>query len=99
LTEHIPDSPSVSRLYCPACEPDADPSCEILDVRWCTAHAPSSAGADDCVITVESFLSGSVEAGGEVNRQWCDLFHRSPERAAPASRGPTRRRARSVDDP
>jgi hypothetical protein len=74
--EYIPDSPSVARLYCPECEPDADPSSEILDVRWCTGHAPSYAGRDDLVITVETFLSGSIEAGGDVNRRWCDLLHR-----------------------
>ena len=87
--EYVPDSPSVARQYCPDCEPDADPSREILDVRWCVHHAPSYAGRDDLTITAETFLSGSIEAGGEVNRRWCDLLHRphaEPAHAAASAR-------------
>src|SRR2546430_6120414 len=72
---YIPDTPSVARAYCPGCEPDADPSLEILDVRWCESHAPARDGADDEVVTAAAYLSGSAEAGGDHNRRWCEVLH------------------------
>lgn len=71
-----PDSPLVGRPYCPRCEPEADPTAEILDVRWCDAHRPAPEGTDDTRATARSYLSGSTEAGGEANRRWCDFLHR-----------------------
>ena len=56
-------------------EPDADPSQEILDVRWCESHSPARDGADDEVVTASAYLSGSAEAGGDDNRRWCDILH------------------------
>lgn len=98
VTEYVPDSPSVARVYCPGCEPDADPSREILDVRWCPSHSPSSCGTDDAAVSVEAFMSGSIEAGGDDNRRWCELLHRGPTttRSRAAPRGPTRRRERPL---
>src|SRR2546430_5888909 len=61
---YLPDTPCVARAYCPGCEPDADPSQEILDVRWCESHSPARDGADDEVVTASAYLSGSAEAGG-----------------------------------
>jgi hypothetical protein len=75
VTEFIADATCVARAYCPGCEPGADPTREILDVRWCDGHAPARDGSDDAVVTSEAFLSGSAEAGGEANRRWCELFH------------------------
>jgi hypothetical protein len=34
-------------MYCPGCEPEADPTREILDVRWCESHSPVRGGLDD----------------------------------------------------
>ncbi|MGH7314438.1 MAG: hypothetical protein ACREJV_14785 [Candidatus Rokuibacteriota bacterium] len=75
MTEFIADATCVARAYCPGCEPGADPTREILDVRWCDGHAPARDGSDDAVVTSEAFLSGSAEAGGEANRRWCELLH------------------------
>ena len=47
LTDLLPDTAYVARTYCPGCEPDADPSLDILDVRWCEPHSPARNGADD----------------------------------------------------
>jgi hypothetical protein len=69
------DAAVVARSYCPGCEPDADPTREILDVRWCDAHLPSRDGSQDAVVTSDAFLSGSAEAGGDANRRWCEMFH------------------------
>ena len=93
MTEFITDAAVVARSYCPGCEPDADPTREILDVRWCDAHVPSRDGAEDAVVTSDAFLSGSAEAGGDANRRWCEMFHGSwrarsdtPARATAAGR-------------
>src|SRR6266481_3161574 len=75
VTDYLPDTPCVARAYCPGCEPDADPSLEILDVRWCESHSPTREGADDEVVTASAYLSGSAEAGGDDNRRWCDILH------------------------
>ena len=74
MTEPIRDTPSVARPYCPACEPDTDPSLEILDVRWCSAHTPVSGGLDDEAVAMESYPAGSGEAGGEDNRSTVCAF-------------------------
>ena len=75
VTDHLQDSPCVARAYCPGCEPDADPSQEILDVRWCESHFPTRNGTEDEVVTATAYLSGNAEAGGDDNRRWCDVLH------------------------
>jgi hypothetical protein len=82
--------PALVRVYCPGCEPDADPFTEILDTRWCDAHAPVRDGVDDAVVNSDTFLSGSSEAGGDANRAWCAVIHQ-------AAREPRRKRIRRRD--
>ena len=77
MMDHLTDTPSLARMYCPGCEPSADPAFEILDVRWCASHAPQGRGVDDDVVVASAWISGSSEAGGEDNRRWCELFHRT----------------------
>lgn len=74
--DYLPDSPIVTRSYCPTCEPEADPIAEILEVRYCDPHGPVRDGALDNVVTSQSYMSGSGEGGGEDNRRYCDFFHR-----------------------
>jgi len=71
---------SVARLYCPGCEPSADPVREILDVRWCATHCPKTDGVEDRKVIAHAYLSSSVEAGGAPNRAVCDLLHRKKTR-------------------
>jgi hypothetical protein len=85
------ESPAVARSYCPACEPDADPIREILDVRWCAAHTPAWGGSADGLVSAGAFLSGSAEAGGEDNRRWCEVLHRESPKPARESSRPRRR--------
>jgi hypothetical protein len=87
VTEYVADSPPLARPYCPGCEPGADPLREILDVRWCDEHIPGRDGSDDERVNTAAVLSGTAEAGGEMNRRWCELVHRlAPgERATVAS--------------
>ncbi len=75
VSDHLPDTARIARAYCPGCEPGADPSVEILDVRWCETHSPTQNGSEDEVVTASAYLSGSSEAGGDDNRRWCDVLH------------------------
>ena len=63
VTDYLPDTPYVARAYCPGCEPDADPSQDILDVRWCESHSQAPGGADDEVVTASAYLSTTIGAG------------------------------------
>jgi len=76
MTDYTRDTPSLGRTYCPGCEPDTDPTSEILDVRWCDAHTLQHEGVDDGLVSATAYLLGSVEAGGEDNRRWCEILHR-----------------------
>ena len=80
VSEQLPDSPVVARAWCPGCEPFADPTLQILDIRYCDQHAPVRDGSDDSSVTSESYLSGNAEAGGDANRLWCELLHRQASR-------------------
>lgn len=90
-----PRSSVVVRPYCPSCEPDTDPTRDLVELRWCPAHAPAWGGSDDLLVTANALPGGSGEAGGEDNRRWCELIHgatssrpekrRSAHGAAPTS--------------
>ena len=75
VTDYLPDSPYVARAYCPGCDPDADPSRDILDTHWCESHTPARDGVADGAVTTSTYLSGTAEAGGDDNRHWCDILH------------------------
>ena len=76
VTDFIePRSSIVVRPYCPSCEPDTDPTRDLVELRWCPAHAPAWGGSDDLLVTANALPGGSGEAGGEDNRRWCELIH------------------------
>lgn len=76
VTDFIePRSSVVVRPYCPNCEPDTDPTRDLVELRWCPAHAPAWSGSDDLLVTANALPGGSGEAGGEDNRRWCELIH------------------------
>jgi hypothetical protein len=87
VSEHLPDSPIVARAWCPGCEPFADPTLQILDLRHCEQHAPARDGSEDGSVTSDGAASGSAEAGGDANRSWCELLHREAPRIARDRRG------------
>ena len=80
MSEYVTDTPSVARLWCPGCEPEADALAEVLELSWCALRggdhsAPSAPGSADPRVDVGAYLSGTAEAGGEDNRRWCALIH------------------------
>jgi hypothetical protein len=89
VTDFIePRSSVVVRPYCPGCEPATDPTRELVESRWCPAHAPAWEGTDDVLVTAHALSGGSAEAGGEDNRRWCQLIHREPPTARVVQHGP-----------
>jgi hypothetical protein len=76
MSDFLHDTPVVTRLYCPICEPDTDPTQGLLEMRYCDPHAPVRDGTVDGQVQALSYMSGSGEAGGDDNRAWCELFHR-----------------------
>lgn len=62
----LADTPRLGILYCPACEPERDPTREILETFWCAQHTPDQTGADDSVTGTGRGLSGTAEAEGAV---------------------------------
>lgn len=69
----LPDTTDLARYYCPTCEPGADPTRDILIVRWCRSHAPSDEGIDDAGVQVGP-LSMTAEADGAACRAVQDLI-------------------------
>lgn len=74
MSDYSRDTPSLGRSYCPGCEPDTNPLCEILDTRWCDAHLPDREGPDDRIVDANTYLVGSTECG-DGNAAWCAFFH------------------------
>ena len=75
--DYLPDSPYLARHCCPTCEPDADPTRAILELRYCPAHELRTDGADDGQVNRERYLSSTGEAvGSDGNAAYCELIHR-----------------------
>ena len=96
MTEYHSEKPSLSRPYCPGCEPDADILQEILEVSWCEAHVPIRSGIDDALAAVRGTGFGSAEAGGDDNRRWCDMIHGATRRRRRKRRKPSQEPAVEV---
>ena len=91
VTDFIePRSSVVVRPYCPSCEPDTDPTRDLVELRWCPAHAPAWGGSDDLLVTANALPGGSGEAGGEDNRRWCELIHGAESALRQEKRGAMR---------
>jgi hypothetical protein len=79
VTDFIePRSSVVVRPYCPTCEPETDPTRDLVELRWCPTHTPAWGGTDDLLVAASALPGGSGEAGGEDNRRWCELIHGEP---------------------
>mgnify|MGYP001614262760 FL=1 len=63
----VGDTPILGRQVCLQCEPDLDPTVEILDHVPCEAHALASQG-------YYSFTNS--QGFSPDNNSWCDAIHR-----------------------
>ena len=70
-----------ARSYCPGCEPEVDPTTEIVSSFPCGNHGGDdirqSAGSDDAIAadhTAGVVLSGNSEAGMRESKGLCDLL-------------------------
>lgn len=70
----LPDSPDLGRRYCPACEPEADPTREILVTRYCAAHEPRTASPDDVRVSASWLPHGHGEAEGADCRRMAEAL-------------------------
>ena len=76
MSDFVLETGVVIPAACPTCEPDRD--ARTYQVRCCTEHEPpAAAGADDALVSVTGDLSGSGDAGGDDNRRFCALLHRT----------------------
>lgn len=71
-----PETPNLADEWCPVCQPDRDPSLEILQVRHCFMHHPALLGTADAMVAPADNTSWSTpgEAGGDENRRLNDLL-------------------------
>jgi hypothetical protein len=80
---------NVATEYCPVCEPERDVLAEVLAPLLCLRHRDEQNEAlthnrDDGRVMSTAYISGSAEAGGYTNREWCAYFHRNaPDRDRP----------------
>lgn len=73
----LEDTPFLGKRWCPTCEPERDPSREILEVEYCGLHLPDKTGADDSGVTGDSSFGthfGTVESDGRHNRLMSNLL-------------------------
>ncbi len=73
---YVPETPNLAKDWCPTCEPERDPTREILSVRYCWAHPPSLIGSADCSLQPceDQSWSSPGEAGGAHGRLFNDLL-------------------------
>ncbi|MDO8560782.1 MAG: hypothetical protein Q7R91_01035 [bacterium] len=79
MPDYLPDPSNIRRAYCPLCEPGADPTREVLDVRWCEIHIPGLEGTADTTVIAQTYLSGSAEMDANTCLKYFIMFHRTEE--------------------
>jgi hypothetical protein len=72
----LPETPYMAKDWCPTCEPERDPTREILAVKYCWAHPPSLIGSADCSMAPPEDHAWSTpgEAGGQHSILFNDLL-------------------------
>lgn len=56
------DTPRLGSDWCPTCEPERDPTREILETKYCYQHGLTFDGADDARSQNQGYLSGIGDA-------------------------------------
>jgi hypothetical protein len=75
MTDHLEDTEVVLPSLCPDCWAGREWGTYVP--QPCASHQPGMEGADDALVRPHCYLSGSTEAGGDGNREWCDMVHRA----------------------
>lgn len=80
MTPDLPDSPRVTRDWCPGCEPAVDPCRELVELLYCAKHKPLPLGAADDQVraSLREFHPGSSDESGACNPGLCAAIHRPP---------------------
>ena len=84
----LPESPDLSTRWCPSCDPDRDPTREILRVEYCTTHAGlvDPVGVDDPEarkhVGQASMNSAGMAVGSEGNAAACAIIHKDARHAS-----------------
>ena len=68
----VPESPMVTRAWCPGCDPDIDPTRELVYTRWCDLHQPGVGGAEDARVTAREGFA--LHAPSEGDAATCRAF-------------------------
>ena len=81
MNDYLAPTAALAVPYCPGCDPERGLGTEILEPRYCPAHALTTRGADDAAT---SFTGGPreptrAEAGGDTNARFCALLHRQQQ--------------------
>jgi len=73
---YVAETPNLAKEWCPSCEPERDPSREILQVHHCYMHDPGLLGSADAMVTPPEHSAWSTpgEAGGDESRRINDLL-------------------------
>lgn len=76
MDNYVSETPNLATEWCPVCQPDKDPSREILQVRHCFMHDTALIGSADLMVSPPecSTWSAPGEAGGDENRRLNDLL-------------------------
>lgn len=78
MSDSIIETPSLGVRWCPVCEPDRDPTREILDTAYCGPHFPVRDGSADAGTGDSRHLTATAEADGYDCRMVMALITRSP---------------------
>jgi hypothetical protein len=79
----LQDTKDLSEKWCPTCQPDRDPSREILQVEYCSIHTPARDGADDSGVTGNSSFGthyGAMDSDGATNKLVSDLLKKGKKK-------------------
>jgi hypothetical protein len=80
VSENFPHEWQQSKLrrWCATCEPDVDPTRELVERQACPTHSEGISSADDHNVPDHyAPVPSAQEAGGDANARWCALVHRN----------------------
>ena len=74
MNDYLAPTVDLAVPYCPGCDPERGLGTEILEPRWCPAHALSTRGAADADVPHSDHVAGVSEADGHDCRAMAKLL-------------------------